>query len=422
VLLLYYYHITTVLLLITTLLLPLQANSQPNDLNDYLKTAAENNPKVQSTFNDYMAALERVPQVKSLPDLQVAFGYFISPVETRVGPQEMRFSATQMFPWFGELGARGEKATLEAKAKYEAFQEAKSKLFKEVKTTWYDLYNLEERIRITQENMALLRSFRQLAETRFETGKESMVDVIRVKMNLESLNNQLQKLRDERQPYREILERLLNEPLPDQVPMPDTMETQKLTLDKQALMDSIRQNNPRLEQLAKQSRAHEQGIEVAKKADYPDLGLGVNYITTGERNVSDLSDNGKDAFFPQLTIKLPLYSKQYKAQREEARYRLEATRQQQTDLENDLTARFEEAYQDYRDARRKVQLNQEQINRAQQAIDILMANYSGGNEDFEEILSMQDKLLEFQLGLANAVAQQNKAVAGVEYLMGREMK
>ncbi|PSR06066.1 MAG: TolC family protein, partial [Bacteroidetes bacterium SW_10_40_5] len=165
-----------------------------------------------------------------------------------------------------------------------------------------------------------------------------------------------------------------------------------------------------------------QGIEVAKKAGYPDLGLGVNYITTGERNVSDLSDNGKDAFFPQLTIKLPLYSKQYKAQREEARYRLEATRQQQTDLENDLTARFEEAYQDYRDARRKVQLNQEQINRAQQAIDILMANYSGGNEDFEEILSMQDKLLEFQLGLANAVAQQNKAVVRIEYLMGNEVE
>ena len=80
--------------------------SAQEDLNNYLKTAAENNPGLKALFNEYMAALEVAPQVKALPDPQVAFGYFIQPVETRVGPQQFKISASQMFPWFGTLKAK----------------------------------------------------------------------------------------------------------------------------------------------------------------------------------------------------------------------------------------------------------------------------------------------------------------------------
>lgn len=73
------------------------------DLNRYLETAAENNPELQAKFNEYMAALEVVPQAKALPDPQIAFAYFVSPVETRMGPQEFKISASQFFhglvPW-----------------------------------------------------------------------------------------------------------------------------------------------------------------------------------------------------------------------------------------------------------------------------------------------------------------------------------
>ena len=101
-------------------------------LDRYLIIAAENNPGLESRFNEYLAALEVSPQVKALPDPQLAFGYFIQPVETRVGPQEFRISASQMFPWFGTLKSKENVAIQTAKAKYEAFEEAKSKLFNEI--------------------------------------------------------------------------------------------------------------------------------------------------------------------------------------------------------------------------------------------------------------------------------------------------
>ncbi|MCK4992346.1 MAG: transporter, partial [Bacteroidales bacterium] len=112
------------------LLTPLGTSAQ-EQLEHYLVIAAENNPGLRAKFSEYMAALEVAPQVKALPDPQVAFAYFISPVETRVGPQQFKFSASQMFPWFGTLQAKEDVANQSAKAKYEVFLESKSRLFNE---------------------------------------------------------------------------------------------------------------------------------------------------------------------------------------------------------------------------------------------------------------------------------------------------
>nr|NQU89159.1 TolC family protein [Bacteroidota bacterium] len=59
--------------------------SAQQELDNYLTKATENNPGLKAKFNEYMAALEVAPQVKTLPDPQIAFAYFIQPVETRVG-------------------------------------------------------------------------------------------------------------------------------------------------------------------------------------------------------------------------------------------------------------------------------------------------------------------------------------------------
>ena len=128
-------------------------------LDEYLVLAAENNPLLKARFNEYLAALEKGPQVGTLPDPQLAFGYFIQPVQTRVGPQQLRFSATQMFPWFGTLNARENVAIQTAKAKYELFEEARSKLYDEVRGTYYNLYYNAKAVSIVRENIQILQRF-----------------------------------------------------------------------------------------------------------------------------------------------------------------------------------------------------------------------------------------------------------------------
>ena len=142
-------------------------------------------------FNEYLAALEVAPQVDALPDPQAAFAYFISPVETRVGPMQFNFSASQMFPWFGTLESKGNVANQAAKAKYEVFLEAKSKLFNEVRSTYYNLYFNQRSIGITRENLEILGTFQKLAKIKVEAGKVSAVDQYRIEMEIGDLENRL---------------------------------------------------------------------------------------------------------------------------------------------------------------------------------------------------------------------------------------
>jgi cobalt-zinc-cadmium efflux system outer membrane protein len=142
------------------------AGNSPDILNEYLVEAAENNPGLRSSFNEYLSSLELVPQAGALPDPRVTFGYFIEPVETRVGPQQARISAAQMFPWFGTLGARKDAATEMAKSKYEIFEEAKSRLFYDVKSTYYNLYFTQQAKIITSDNINILNTLRKIALTK----------------------------------------------------------------------------------------------------------------------------------------------------------------------------------------------------------------------------------------------------------------
>ncbi len=93
----------------------------------------------------------------------MAFGYFINPVETKLGPQQAKLSFTQMFPWFGTLGAKETTAEAFAKAKYDQFKDAKSQLFYNVKSTYYSLYFTSQAIAINKENLNILYSFQGLA-------------------------------------------------------------------------------------------------------------------------------------------------------------------------------------------------------------------------------------------------------------------
>lgn len=186
---------TKLLILIISLFISGFSKAQ-DELSSYLEIAAKNNPGLKARFSEYMAALEVVPQLGTLPDPQLAFGYFILPVETRNGPQRFRISLAQMFPWFGTLGAKENVAVSQAKAKYEIFEDFKSNLFFEVRATYFELYFIKKGIDITRENLRILESFRSLALIKIESGKASGVDQLRIEMELADMENELALLID----------------------------------------------------------------------------------------------------------------------------------------------------------------------------------------------------------------------------------
>lgn len=411
-------------LLMMLILIPfwsLAQQSTPTNaqLERYLQQAAQNNPELKAQFQEYLAALQQVPQVTTLPDPKLSFGYFISPIETRVGQQQARFGLTQMFPWFGTLGARGAAAAQKAKAKFEVFQETRNNLFFKVKKTWYELYYIDQSIRIIRENIDILETFESLALNRYETAQASQADVLRVQIDKEDFKVRAASLQDSKNALLQRLAELVNRPESLKPDIPDTLIAQELPLPVPELKQMTLQRNPRLTKLDFEAASARSAIDVARKEGLPKFGLGADYIFTGERDVT-LAGNGKDAIVARVGIQIPLYRKKYRAQKKQAQLRLQAVENRQIDTQNSLLTTFEETLRDFYDARRRVSLYKDiQIQRTRQALDILTEEYTTAATDFEELLRLQRKLLEFQLAREEAIVDQNTAVAFMEYLYGK---
>ncbi len=391
-------------------------------LDQYLVIAAKNNPGLKAKFNNYMAAMQIGDQVSSLQDMQLAFGYFIQPVETRVGPQKARISLSQIFPWFGQLKANRSVADEMANAKLEEFEDAKSKLFFDVKSAFYNLYFTNKAINITNENISLLNIFNEMALIKMEAGLVSSVDQLRVEMEIADMKNQLALMKDRMKDQIVAFNNLLNVESNHEVVLPDTLYVPGHNLTKEAIFDSIRLQNHQLTALDYEYNSYVNKESASRKQGAPKFNIGIDYIFVGQSDNPNLDPdiNGKDAIlFPKVGITVPIYRKKYKALVNEAVYRQQAALDKKEDKLNVLETLLERVITDYNDADRRYKLYLGQKQLADRAMEILRAQYSTGNSDFEELLRMERRLLKYQLELEKARADKNAADGFITYLMGR---
>ena len=408
-------HTTVIILLLSLSLTGLK--SQDTVLVRYLAIAAQNNPGLKASFNTYLAALEKVPQVGALPDPQLLFGAFIMPIETRTGPQQIKISASQMFPWFGYLGARKDVATRQARAAYENFLQKKVELFYQVRSTYYELYFLHKSIQITEENLRLLEMLRQLASVQIQANKASAIDGLRVELDMGDMENDLARLKDLYSTKMVQFQNLLNiDQLPDLI-LPDTLQPQPLTLSHEAILDSLSSNHTlmSLDQLALSLEKQQQ---VARRQGLPSFVVGVDYTIVGATDQT--SGIGNDALMFRVGITVPLYRKRYSAMIKEAELLQQSTEEKKQDQLNTLQTLFEKAYADYLDAERRISLYQRQKSIAWRSIKILEDQYRTQSSNFEEILRMQRRYLNYSLQLEHARTDREAAVAFILLLTGKE--
>lgn len=393
-----------------------QANQ--DDLNAYLNVAAKNNPGLKASFNNYLAAMEKVPQVGSLPDPKIAFTYFAQSVETRVGPQKWKASLSQSFPWFGLLKTKKDVATNMAKAKYEIFENAKSNLFFEVKTVYYNYYYLQRAIAITKENIDILNIFKNLSLVKIEAGKATIADELRVELELNDLQNQLALLYDTQEVFKNNFNNLLNRNVADDIIIPVDLWQNNLPIEADKLVDSIYNNNHLLKSIDQKIEAFNNQEVLTKKVGLPKFTVGLGFINVAENPLSTAKDNGKNAFFPSIGLSIPIYRNKYKAMLKETVLLREGAESEKKEKENKLNTLNKRVLKDYKNSDRRIALNAKQARIAKKVLDVLLTSYSTDAKDFEEVLRMERKLLIYQLAYQKALTDKNAATAFINYLLG----
>ena len=380
------------ILFIVAFLVTIKSSGQ--SLEEYLSIAEINSPELTASNYMYERAVERITEVGSLPNTTIGVGYFVQEAETRVGAQKAKLSIAQKLPWFGTLNAKEEGAYYKAQAQLNNIDFVKRNLFLSVKKTYYELYELKAKKRIISENIEILKTFEELALNELENNRSSMVDVLKIRMEKNELNNSLSTIDENFMAKQIAFNLLLNR---DENLLINVVDEIQLENENELFQKELISENPQLLKLDNLKNALEKSELATKKEGLPMIGVGLDYVLVDNRLGVNLDDNGKDIIMPMVTVSIPLFSKKYSSKQKQLNLEQKAIESTKTEVENKLITIFENAESSIVNAKISVRTQIENIIEAERAKEVLLAGYQTSKIDFDQLLEVQQLKLKFQL-------------------------
>ena len=391
------------------------------DINSYIEYAALQNDGLKSSFYQWKASLQKIPQVNSLPDPKFTYGNFIKEVETKVGPQQQKFGIAQTFPWFGTLKLKAERAFLMSESMRHMYDMNKLKLFYDVKEVYYDYYYLGRAQTIIQKNLKLFEEMKILSITKFDTATMKYQNKIKISIELDRYKERLESLYDYSKPLNAKFKYTLNGKFDDELPFPQKLTVTEQELDKDDVYKLALENNPMLMKIEQEIGQADKSIAIAENNYIPTVTLGLDYVDTA-KGKGNPSDNGKDPIMAMVAFNIPINFSRYEAEKREAENKREAAELSKKDKRLMIYSQLNSTLFRIRDARRKFVLYRDSlIPKATRSLDVTKSAYRSGKADYLDFIDAQQTLLKFELSYELNLVKYVKAVAKLEEIVGTRL-
>lgn len=375
--------LTTVLTLMQ-LALPVQAQNSVLSAAEAVKTAVSENPGLAEMQARFRAMSEIPSQMGTLPDPVVSFGAMNFPTDSFDRDQEpmtqLQVGISQAFPFPGKLNLREEAAEFDAQAAFYTADEMRLMLIANVQQKWWQIFYLDRAIDTIRSNQVLLKQFIDVAKTKYETGKGLQQDVLLAQLEQSKLidkNIQIQALRSNQ---AILLNTMMNLRANAEVSLPRTVNKSLPTiLNEHRLYQLAAIHRPIIKQREQTVAASESRLDLAKRNEYPDFNVAVNYGNRSGNNPMPMSGSRSDFVSVMVGIKVPLYlgRKQSKAIRQKSS-ELEKNHYAVLDEKGRVSAEISTAVTDYRRAGQQMSLfGSGIVPQARQTVQSMLAGVPG---------------------------------------------
>jgi cobalt-zinc-cadmium efflux system outer membrane protein len=168
--------------------------------------------------------------------------------------------------------------------------------------------------------------------------------------------------------------------------------------------------------------ASESRLDLAKRNEYPDFNVAVNYGNRSGNNPMPMSGSRSDFVSVMVGIKVPLYSgrKQSKAIRQKSS-ELEKNHYAVLDEKGRVSAEISTAVIDYRRAGEQMSLfGSGIVPQARQTVQSMLAGYQVSKVDFLNLVRSQITLLNYELQYWKSLSEAKQALAKIQAAVGEE--
>lgn len=385
-------------------------------LDSILMLVVENNAALKSLHLEFEAEAMKADQVSQLPDPQLGIGVPVLRPETRLGPQVMMVSASQMFPWFGTLNSKKDVVISMSKVKFERIEAERLMIFNKVKMAYFKLQFLKEKERILADILIQLNAMKNISLAKVEAGMTSTANVLRVQLRIDELSITLQKIKHEEQKENAIINEMTLQPTSNRIRTEGLLELPIISFDLEQYRNKILSDFPMMRMLDLQKEVSQERLDVNNKMGAPKLGVGLDYSLVNPRTDMDPMYNGRDILIPKIMLTVPLYRKEYRAKEKEELLIQQSLDFSKEQLEAELLSMLVQFHADYENAVLDHQLAGQQMETAGSAYSILLSEYSSSGKGFDDLLQVQMQLMNYQLQVKQSLLSAKLAVSNIERL------
>lgn len=385
-------------------------------LDSLVAEALQNSPEIRAAEARTAASRFRVPQATTLPDPMFMIGYqnegFSRFNYGQSEDAQVMFSASQMFPFPGKLGIKGEMAERDAEAAAAAYEALKLRTVQRVKELYYDLFLAHKTIDLLQEKTALFTRIEDAALARYAAGKGMQQEVLMAQtekfMLMEREEMQRQKVRS----FEAMLIATVGREEGSSLGRPAEPVRSAGEPSLEEMIQTAYANSPEVRAKEQMAAAAEAKVRMAKKEYYPDFTVTANYGMRGGGMM--------DMWSVTTAMNIPIFyrSKQRQgvleseASKAEARREVEATKLM-------IASGIRDNYAMARTAGRLMDLYREGlIPKTYQDFDAALAGYSSGGNDALTVINRLKALVDFELQYWTQFSEREKALARIEAAAG----
>jgi len=400
-------------------------------LGETYAAARRSSPRVAAARALADAARTRIASAKLPPDPQLQLGLMnyalpgLKPMEP-LGMTQLQLM--QMVPVAGKLGLSGRIATAQASAQAERATDVEWELRSAIAMAFYDLYRTDQQLVVVRETLRLLQDIRRTTEAMYRVGEGRQADVLRSQVAIARMVEDTIRMTTMRTGMAARLNALLNAPLDAAVgspvlpAFPDSVPLLQVFV---AVADAER---PMVKAGEREVDAANAQTKLARREIWPDLTVGLQY---GQQKVTmpatdpTMPPERRTERMGSLMIgaSIPVF-----ADKRQYRMRLEMTAMQRM-AEADLAAmraetrgRVAEAYASLVRARNLTSLYRNTvIPQVEASVTSALAAYRVGGVDFMTLLDNRMTANNYRQELFALEAEEGKAWAELEMLMGREL-
>lgn len=390
-------------------------------LSDLLTLARERSPRLKAALFQVEATRSREAEAGLLPDptLMVGVANLALPEFSATMPASMvpSFQATQRFPLAGKRSLRGEIARQSTEIEGATAEEVWWAVRTEVALAFFELYRIDRQADVLQRTLGLLEDFETVALSMYSAGAGPQADVLRAGVALARMEADVERLRAHRRTWAARLNALVNRPSDTAIPTTDLAPLPSDIPTFETLVAWALESRPALQGLRLSVHRASSNGELADKAIWPDLTLGLQYAL-GRMDGDPRSMGGASVGFS-----LPIYAgKRQKKVREEAAALEAMARAQLEDAIASVGSGVSQALAELDRNRTLLQLYREDVlPQALTAVESSLSSYRVGAVDFMALVDSQMAVNRFEGEYFELLASYGAALAQMEMTIGRAL-